>query len=405
MSLRRLAYAIVAASSLAGCDSNAGLPSEPIPPPVRVVITVSRPELQVHESALYVARVLGVGPGGDTSVVWASSDPAVATVQSGVVIGRRRGTVVLTASVGRARDSVTVRVWARLRIRVAATAEVAERWVLSSADSVQLEPVYVDVDGAPIDEQPSVSWESSNTDAASVGPSGEVIAALYGDAVITARGDGGPASIAVHVVWSGLDGIPVRFAHAADGVGQVVLALSYGDTVRLSFGDTVVRTVPPGSFAVDAGSVPGSVVTGFPSHVTLTLQVGDHPTIYVVGGSTSALLATTWGAAALVPADSGRIRLVQGGGQFPVILIRPAGAPLEGVAEQCYFDPGGVTEYYTLPVAAYELLLPVVDGTKLYTSSSPVVRIPVTVPAGRSVTYVLTGDTPETMRVLAFPDP
>lgn len=399
--LAPLDLACAAAVALAACTGDATAPTDATPPPNFEIRLYGPSALQVHEASLCNAVILRDGVRLDSAVTlsWASSDTTVATVESGAVIARQRGTAVIVASAGRARDSVVVRVWARLKIRIAG-ADITDHWVLSTADSVRLEPVYVDVNGVPIDERPSASWASSDTSAATVAASGVVTARFYGDAAITAVADGGPATLAVHVVWSGAGGIPVRFASAIPGPGQAVLALNDGDTVRLAFGDSVVRSVPPGSFF--ARLVPhDSVALGYPADRAATLQAGDHLSIYVVGNDVEELVGLTWGASRTLPADSGRIRVVQGVGTFPVIFLRPSGAPADGIAQLCYTDPAASSDYFTLPAGGYDIVL----ETKIPSVPIDSVRIPITVPPGHSATYVLVGDSRATMSVLAFPDP
>ena len=113
-------------------------------------------------------------------------------------------------------------------------------------------------------------------------------------------------------------------------------------------------------------------------------------------GPTSLYLVPMWGPDEVL-AESGMVRLLQGSG-YLVVYLRPSGAPIEGLPEQCYFDPGVYSDYYVRRPGPFDLLL----QAKYEARDS--VRLPATAPAGRPVTLVLTGSSAETASYMTFPD-
>jgi hypothetical protein len=191
----------------------------------------------------------------------------------------------------------------------------------------------------------------------------------------------------------------VRIAHAAAGLGPVRFTVSAGDPVTLAFGEAVHRVVPPGSFVASAPDLPaGAGYTGFRT-VSVRLGALSQLSVFAVGNHAQAFLAEAWSDGSNVAPGMGRIRLVQGWNDVPVVYLRPTGAGPEGVPELCYFDPGQVSPYYLLPAGPFDILLQTKYG------DAGLARLSAAAPDGQSVTYVLTGDRLGSMGFLAFPDP
>jgi hypothetical protein len=179
----------------------------------------------------------------------------------------------------------------------------------------------------------------------------------------------------------------------------VRLTFSSGGPLTLSFGEVALRVVPPGDFVVRAPDLPAGA--GYDSRtLAVRLRALNQLSVFVVGNNLQAFLAEAWSDKSSVAPGMGRIRLIQGWNPYPVVYLRPTGAAPEGVPELCYFDPGQVSQYYLLAAGSFDILL---QGK--YGSAGLTARLPATVPDGKSVTYVLTGDGPGTMGLLAFPDP
>jgi hypothetical protein len=216
---------------------------------------------------------------------------------------------------------------------------------------------------------------------------------------ITASSTDGVGTLDV-IVTDAVQGVPalVRFAHADHGRGPLTFVPSRGAPVTLAFGESTDVPIASGTFSV---LVDGLGPTDWSR--SWLVQGGDHLEIF----ATNSGLTGWWTSRASIPADSGLIRFVQGNGNglATVVLL---GAPGATVAEsrllECYFDPLVITQY--VPVRAGEF--DVLAGEKgLFFHPGSAVRSArgrITVAPGRAVTYAITGDTPDTMRVLAFPD-
>jgi hypothetical protein len=267
-------------------------------------------------------------------------------------------------------------------------------------EALQFEAFFVDVNGATIDETPSVDlWTSSDPDVADVNSIGNVIGLRTGHATITAWNSDGRATMDV-TVTDVIARLPatVRFAHAADGRGPVTFVPSQGAPVTLAFGESVEVPVVSGSFRVQ---VDGLGPEG--SNQSWTIRGGDHVALYGTEYGTAAL----WIEEASVPADSGLVRFVNGAGPPNWALTLFLGAPGVEVAESrlinCYYDPLTSTEYVRVPAGEFDVMG---GGKDLFFNPSGVenARLRATATSGRAVTYVLTGDSPQTARLLAFPD-
>jgi uncharacterized protein YjdB len=171
--------------------------------PVTVVIpdaiTVTSPakDLSPGETVVLVAAVLDDAqkPVEKPVVVWSSSDPAVATVADGRVVGVGPGAATVTAASGtlRATAPVTVRVpdFARLTVTPAKTQ-------LKVRDALVLKAAALDAKGARVGGVP-VSWKSKNPQVAAVGPDGKVQALKKGTTTITATAGKKTASATITV--------------------------------------------------------------------------------------------------------------------------------------------------------------------------------------------------------------
>lgn len=395
---------VLAACALAACDGSPAAPIDPEPPlpPGTGRLVIAGPSaLVVHESALYTAwwsfgtewvRL------SDTSVRWSSSNPAVVQVDSGVAVAAGRGSADLSATMGGLVTTLTVEVRGRLRLVAEGVVNAPSTWALSTGDTLHLDATLTDVDGVLLPDRPTVTWTSSNGAVASVSQSGVVVGIAPGQVVVRATSDDGTASLTVDV---GAGAWPtVHILHAAESLGGVMLTFSSGRPATVSFGEVLTRVVPPGDFIATAASLPSG--GGYMSWRTVSVRLRPHQqlTIFVVGNYFQAFLAHTFSDTSKVAPGMGRIRLVQGWNPYPIVYLRsPGGEPI-GIPELCYFDPADVSRYYVRPAGPVDILLAGKYGPQI-----PVARLPATVPDGKSVTYVLTGDRPGTMGLLAFPDP
>lgn len=405
-SIRRLAcLALLVAMEGIACGGGSHAPTGPldcISPDCSTVASleiVAPSSLLVNEAALFTVRARnadGVVVRTPPELQWASSDGAIARVEaagagSGVVTARRRGTVTINVSAGSVDASVSLNVKARVIIRLTAPDLEAS---VAIGEALQFEAFFVDVNGATIDETPSVTWTSSDPDVADVNESGNVIGLRTGHATITAwNSDGRPRmDVTVTDVIAALPA-RVRFTHAASGYGPVTFVPSQGAPVTLAFGASVEVPIVSGSFSVH---VDGLGPIG--SDQSWVIRGGDHLALYGTGAG----IAGLWINEVSVPADSGLARFVNGN-DFPnwaltFFLGAPGAEVLESRLINCYFDPLNGTEYVRVPAGEFDVIGVGKD------QRTEIARVSATATSGRAVTYVLAGDNPQTARVLAFPD-
>lgn len=362
---------------------------------------VAPSSLLVNEAALFTVRARnadGVVVRTPPELRWASSNEAIARVEasgagSGVVTARRRGTVTINVSAGSVDASVSLNVRARVIIRLTPPHLEAS---VAIGETLQFEAFFVDVNGATIDETPSVTWTSSDPDVADVNATGNVIGLRNGQATITAWNSDGRATMDV-AVTDVIARLPatVRFAHAADGRGPVTFVPSQGAPVTLAFGESVEVPIVSGSFGVH---VDGLGSNG--SDQSWAIRGGDHLALYGTRAGTGGL----WIKEESVPADSGLVRFLNGTGFPNWALTLVLGAPGAEVAKSrlinCYLDPLDGTEYVLVPAGEFD----VIGAGKNFPSAVEIARVRATATSGRAVTYVLAGDSPQTARVVAFPD-
>jgi pullulanase len=116
------------------------------------------------------------------TIVWNSSDEAIATVSNGKITGISEGTAIITARVGEVTSQVTVHVGELIPtdITISGESSVFERM------SVQLKAEVYDQYGQKI-LNPEILWTSSDTDIATVDSTGKVTGVSAGVVTITAE--------------------------------------------------------------------------------------------------------------------------------------------------------------------------------------------------------------------------
>ncbi len=236
---------VIAGFPLLGCDGPTTGPGAD----VGWLLVEVPATLQIHETSLLSARVVGAGrgTGQDGSVTWTSSDPNIVRVESGIVTGVRRGTATLTAHAGRLQATRTLKVHARLRIRVMPSNGFLDHFFLTQGDSIRLVAVPVDVDGEPVEEPVEIAWSSSNPRSAVVAGTGIVVGNQPGQAVVRAMSsDGEAGQITIEVLWNRLAPATLHLVHLASGLGDVSFSLDPGLTHTVHFGESTVLTASPG---------------------------------------------------------------------------------------------------------------------------------------------------------------
>ncbi len=167
--------------------------------PATVTLAPASLALKAGESASLEVKVAddsGKPLAAPRTVVWASSDPSVATVANGRVAAVGGGKAVISASLGALKGEapVTVRLpeFARLAVKPGKLA------LAKAGQSGKLSAAALDKKGKPVAGVP-MAWKSSAEAVARVAPDGTVTAVKKGKARITASAGGKSASAEVTV--------------------------------------------------------------------------------------------------------------------------------------------------------------------------------------------------------------
>lgn len=149
----------------------------------------------------------------NASVTWASSDPAVASVDTGTVTALSNGETSVTATSGAASGSAAVRVE-----QVAARLNAVPQDVLLSAigDTARLSGTPYDANDREV-ASATVEWGSSDSDVATVSDDGLVTAVSNGTTEIVAASGAARDTVAVTVEDTGDRGALAAFYRAAGG--------------------------------------------------------------------------------------------------------------------------------------------------------------------------------------------
>jgi hypothetical protein len=373
-------------------------------------------ELLLHATMLYsvVARdSAGNVVSTPASLVWGSSDTQVLDVQpSNVVRAAGRGSARLTVRSGSLQASVLITVKAAIKIlpqfgRTVLPGEA--EWVLGVGDTLPLRAFYADVNGIPVGDTAHAVWSSSDPATVGVSATGTVTALGQVDVVrLTATTTDGTDSTIISVPFTAADPpATVRFANAASNIGPVTFHSSKDSAVTLAYGQYADVSVTPGLLYVETLGLPAlPYPADFDGHIQL---VTVHPKVftsfYAVGGTLGSGPQAAGGVVAsstdpaTVPPDSARVRFVEGWLSAGVIFLRPTGAPASGLPELCYFDPFGVSDYFSVPPGDFD----VIAETKYGATTAQ--RMGATAPAGAKRTIVIAGTDQSGWELVSFPDP
>ena len=313
-------------------------------------VTVDPAELGmvVGDSATLSATVEVTGS-ASRSVLWASSDATVASVDAdGVVtaVGAGTTTVIVTSTFDPSRSATaTVTVTAEPTV-LSVTVDPAEAALLVG-DTVDLTATVVVTGGLSQD----VTWTSNDPDVATVDAGGTVTAAAAGTAVVTATSDADPsvsgsATVTVtsdaSVLSVTIDQAPFElFVGATEtltatvvvtgGLAQDVTWTSDDETVAtVDASSGVVTAVATGDAVITAtsvadGSVSDSVVVTVPPQVVESVTIDQAPFELFVGAteSLSATVVVSGGASPAVTWSSD---------DEPVATVDPSSGEVTAVA-------------------------------------------------------------------------
>ncbi len=200
-------------------------------------------------------------------VSWTSSNPSVATVSSsGQVTGVTQGSATITATSESKSNTAALTVTS---VPVAAVAVAPATANLTVGQTVQLTATPKDSAGSALTGR-TVTWASSNTAVATVGPSGLVTSKAAGSATITATSEGKAGSATVTVAAVPVASVAVTPATATIP-SQGTLQLTA--TPKDANGNTLTgRSVTWTSSAPTQMSVsPSGLVTDLADNVTVSI--------------------------------------------------------------------------------------------------------------------------------------
>lgn len=315
------------AVGLAGCGDDVTIvePPPPPPPPAPTVKSISvapNPGTVQVGSTITMAAAVTADEGVATTVTWASSDAAKATVNatSGVVTGVSAGSVAITAT---STVNPSVQGTATVNVVAAPTSTVTGVTVTPGTAGLvvgQTVQLSASVQGTNNPAQ-TVTWSSLSPGIASVSAGGLVTGVANGTAVIrgcsTVTGftnvcgsmsatvtTPSPASISIQSLTTGMTNTPVNLLNV---FGQIEATVNVDagdqtlDRVDVLIGGAVVASqsfsVTPAPAESDAAGAPVTVVLSFNTNqvrqvggmfvpVVFNGQKGVTANLYVVGSAT-----------------------------------------------------------------------------------------------------------------------
>lgn len=205
----------------------------------------------------------------DKEVVWASSKQSVASVsESGLVSALSEGSSTITATAGGKVGSCTVTV-VKGFVAVSSIELNKKTLTLTEGDEFVLE-ASVKPDDAT---EKTVTWNSSNSEVATVGNDGKVLAIKEGEAKITAKAGDITAECPVIVEKKV---IPVLAVVLSDESLDMVIGDEYKLNVTITPDDATDKTATWTSSAPTVVSVNDGVVSALSEGIAvITVQVGD----------------------------------------------------------------------------------------------------------------------------------
>ena len=338
-----------------------------------------------------VARDANGSPVPGATIVWSSSDTAVARVNaSGLVTARANGGVTVTASAG-----TSIAATFSLRVaQVVASAQVTPQQTTLSAigDSIQLGLTTLDANGFPVSDV-SVTWTSSDSRVATVSASGVVTAVEPGQVTITATVNGGTVqSVTLAVqVWVGPAVQQVIVTPAADTLAALGESATLVATARTGQGDIVsgLTFTWASSNSSVASVTPGGVVTAVGNgSATITASASG------VSGSAAVTVAQVVSAVAVTP---GTVSLTAVGATQPLAAsATDANGHVIANAAVTWFsrDPAVAT------VSAGGLVTAQANGTTSITATSGAASGTATVTVAQAVSAVQVSPDTATLSVV-----
>jgi uncharacterized protein YjdB len=207
------------------------------------------------------------------AIVWATSNPAVATVStSGVVTATSAGTATITATASGASGGVGITV---VPIPVTTVAVSLANANLVVGQTTQATATPKDAQGNVLSGRAAPSWTSSNTAVATVSASGLVTAVSPGSANVSASIDGvASAPVAVTVQPRPVTAVSVALSRSTIVNGQALTAIATAfDQTGTVLPGRPVSAWQSSNSAVAVVSPTGFVTTFAPGTVTISATI------------------------------------------------------------------------------------------------------------------------------------
>jgi alpha-tubulin suppressor-like RCC1 family protein len=169
------------------------------------------------------------------SLGWTSSDPAVATVTGGMVVGVSAGQVTVTAASGSASGTASVTVGPPRPV-ASVTLSAASATLIPEA-MVGLSVTLRDANGQLISGRP-ITWHSDNEAVATVAPIGLVTGVSIGSANVTATSEGVGDTVTIVVTTITFASLSAGYEHTC-GLTSAGLAYCWGANVYHQLGNTL----------------------------------------------------------------------------------------------------------------------------------------------------------------------
>ena len=180
-----------------------------------VTLTPDKTTLNVGEKQTLTATVLPADATNKT-VTWASSDPAVATVENGVVTAVGKGTATITVTTANGGYTATCEVTVKLPVSAVTLSETSTALVVD--DTKQLTATVAPANA----DDSTVTWKSGNTNVATVDQTGKVTAVGVGTTTITATAGGKSATCKITVTAKPVPIEGIALSNAEVPVGRTI---------------------------------------------------------------------------------------------------------------------------------------------------------------------------------------
>ena len=233
-------------------------------------VSISQPSAEmVIGETLQLKAVVAPSNATDKEVVWASSKQSVASVsESGLVSALSEGSSTITATAGGKVGSCTITV-VKGFVAVSSIELNKKTLTLTEGDVFVLEATVKPDDAT----DRTITWNSSNSEVATVGNDGKVMAIKEGEAKITAKAGDITAECPVIVEKKV---IPVLAVVLSDESLDMVIGDEYKLNVTITPDDATDKTATWTSSAPTVASVNDGVVSALSEGIAvITVQVGD----------------------------------------------------------------------------------------------------------------------------------